>query len=246
MNRGLTIDAVSRTFYTENGTVVPALDRVSFDVPAGQITALLGPSGCGKSSLLNIIAGFDAPDAGEVRFAGVPMGRADSHCGMVFQTPALFAWLTVAQNVEFGLKRKKLPRTEREKAVSGMLRLVGLDGFALAYPDELSGGMQQRAALARALVLRPELLLMDEPFAALVAQMREKMQNLLLELQRTLGQTILFVTHDIEEALRISSQVVVLSSRPGRVADTIPMPPAMDDAARTACRARIRAALAES
>ena len=227
MNRGLEIHAVSRTFYTENGTVVPALDRVSFDVPAGQITALLGPSGCGKSSLLNIIAGFDAPDAGEVRFAGVPMGRADSHCGMVFQTPALFAWLTVAQNVEFGLKRKKLPRTEREKAVSGMLRLVGLDGFALTYPDELSGGMQQRAALARALVLRPEILLMDEPFAALDAQMREK-------------------THDIEEALRISSQVVVLSSRPGRVADTIPLPPAMDDAARTACRARIRAALAES
>ena len=175
---------------------------------------------------------------------GRPLAQDGGKCGMVFQTPALFPWLTVAQNVEFGLKRKKIPRAQRMEAVAHMLHLVGLTGFASAYPDELSGGMQQRAALARALVLEPEVLLMDEPFAALDAPMREKMQDLLLELQRSLGQTILFVTHDIEEALRIAAQVVVLSPRPGRAAATIPLPPGMDDAARSTCRSRIRAALA--
>lgn len=244
MNEGLVIDGISRTFLTENGAVVPALEGLSLCAPAGQITALLGPSGCGKSTLLNIIAGFDRPDAGAVRYAGRPLAQDRGKCGMVFQTPALFPWLTVAQNVEFGLKRKKIPRTQRMEAVAHMLHLIGLTGFASAYPDELSGGMQQRAALARALVLEPEVLLMDEPFAALDAQMREKMQDLLLELQRSLGQTILFVTHDIEEALRIAAQVVVLSPRPGRAADTIPLPPGIDDAARSTCRSRIRAALA--
>lgn len=244
MSEGLVVSNVSRVFHTENGAFVPALHRVSFTAPAGQITALLGPSGCGKSALLGIAAGFDAPDAGEVRFAGEPLDGTPGRIGMVFQSPALFDWLTVEQNVAFGLKRRKTPRAARAQAVADMLARVGLTGFAAAYPEELSGGMQQRAALARALVLRPQLLLMDEPFAALDAQLREKMQELLRDLQRTLGQTVLFVTHDIEEALRIARRVVVLCARPGQVRDTVEVPPDADETQRAACRARIRAALA--
>ncbi|MGM9612312.1 MAG: ABC transporter ATP-binding protein [Butyricicoccus sp.] len=237
---GLEIQEICKSFHAENGAVVQALDRLSFEVPPGTVTALLGPSGCGKSTLLNLIAGFDTPDAGTITFDRCPIGNK---WGMVFQSPALFDWLTVAQNVEFGLKRQKQPYAERVRLVTEILEQVGLTAFASAYPDELSGGMQQRVAIARALVLRPQILLMDEPFAALDAQLREKMQELLLTLQRQTQQTILFVTHDIEEALRIASQVVVLSARPGQVRETVLLPPDMD--ARAAFRGRIRAALKE-
>ncbi|MBP3312904.1 MAG: ABC transporter ATP-binding protein [Butyricicoccus sp.] len=237
---GLEIQGICKSFRAENNAVVQALDALSFEVPPGTVTALLGPSGCGKSTLLNLIAGFDAPDAGTITFDGCSL---DGKWGMVFQAPALFDWLTVAQNVEFGLKRQKQPHAERVRLVSEILEQVGLTAFASAYPDELSGGMQQRVAIARALVLRPQILLMDEPFAALDAQLREKMQELLLELQRQTRQTILFVTHDIEEALRIASQVVILSARPGRVRETVLLPSDAD--ARAAYRAHIRAALAQ-
>lgn len=237
---GLEIQGICKSFHAENDAVVQALDALSFEVPPGTVTALLGPSGCGKSTLLNLIAGFDAPDAGTITFDGCSL---DGKWGMVFQSPALFDWLTVAQNVEFGLKRQKQPHAERVRLVSEILERVGLTAFASAYPDELSGGMQQRVAIARALVLRPQILLMDEPFAALDAQLREKMQELLLELQRQTRQTILFVTHDIEEALRIASQIVILSARPGRVRETVLLPSDAD--ARAAYRAHIRAALAQ-
>lgn len=243
MSCGMEIRQISKSFLTGQDQRVQALDDVTFDVPAGRITALLGPSGCGKSTLLHIIAGFDAPDAGMVTWNIPPQDCSGRRYSMVFQTPALFVWLTVQQNVEFALKRQKISSSDKKLMVEEILDLVGLREFAQAYPDELSGGMQQRVALARALVCRPQILLMDEPFSALDAQTREQMQNLLLEIQARLGQTILFVTHDIEEALRIASAVIVLSSRPGRVVKCHAVSPHMDDSTWIANKRAIREAL---
>lgn len=225
---GLVVDRVCQTFQNQNGTRTEALDHISLKVRPGEIVSLLGPSGSGKSSLLNVIAGFEPPVSGEVRLDGEKIaGPSDRRC-VVFQTPALFEWLTARGNVEFGLKRRGIPPGQRRREAGEMLGLVGLGGFEDSYPHELSGGMQQRVALARAFVLQPRLLLMDEPFAALDAQLRWQMQELLLSLWAQRGQTILFVTHDVEEAIRISHRIVVFERRPGRVREEIPVPFPMD------------------
>ena len=227
MNEGLVIRDLCQRFRAESGAEVQALDRVSLDVAPGEIAALIGPSGCGKSTLLNIIAGFETPESGTARFDGRSVvGAPSAERCVVFQSPALFGWLNVRQNVTYGLKRSGMGRQERRAAAQDMLERVGLTGFERHYPYDLSGGMQQRVALARAFVLRPRILLMDEPFAALDAQLREQMQALLRGLWAQLGQTILFVTHDIAEAAAVAHRIIVLTARPGRVQQefTVPCP----------------------
>lgn len=235
MKRGISVNKINKTFLNTKGTKVCALSEVTFEPLPGKITALLGPSGCGKSTLLNIIAGFETADSGEVCLKQCEGKRP---C-MVFQSPALFDWLTVLKNVEFGLRRQRIPTKEREKLVEEILDLVELKDFIHSYPHELSGGMQQRVALARVLVLQPDVLLMDEPFAALDAQLRGKMQDLLLEIWEKLGLTILFVTHDIEEALRLAHQVVVFTARPGRIDEVIEV----EEENHFECRRRIQKSL---
>ena len=246
MDAPLVLSGLSKQFSADRGGTVAALEGVDLTVPHGCITVLLGPSGCGKSTLLQLIAGFEAPDGGAILQDGKPF--LPKNAGMVFQSPALFPWLTVEQNVAFGLKRARVPAEKRKEQVAAMLERVGLSGFEQVYPHELSGGMQQRAAIARSLVLSPRLLLMDEPFAALDAQLREQMQDLLLELWKQLGQTVLFVTHDVEEALRIAHQVVVFTPRPGRVERVLEVPGApgqrdMAGPALAGCRNAVRACL---
>lgn len=221
---GLVIDSLCQRFTSQNGEQLNVLDQVSFCVPPGKIVALLGPSGCGKTSLLNIVAGFEKPTAGSVRFAGAPVDAPSSDRCVVFQTPALFEWLTVQQNVTYGLKRAGIAAPQRRELAEQMLHQVGLEAFDRHYPFELSGGMQQRVALARALVLNPRLLLMDEPFAALDAHLRGQMQQLLLSLWQAYQQTILFVTHDLSEALQIADTIVVLGRRPASVREILPVP----------------------
>lgn len=224
--QGLLIDQICQNFQNENGTHTEALDHISLHIRSGEIVSLLGPSGSGKSSLLNIIAGFDEPVSGEVRLDGEKVTAPSAQRCVVFQTPALFEWLTARENVAFGLKRRGAAPGRQKKEADEMLRLVGLQGSEDKYPHELSGGMQQRVALARAFVLHPRLLLMDEPFAALDAQLRCQMQDLLLHLWESRKQTILFVTHDVEEAIRISHRIVVLERSPGRIREefTVPFP----------------------
>ncbi|WP_369776718.1 ABC transporter ATP-binding protein [Streptomyces sp. R33] len=205
----------------------PVLERTDLELPAGSFTALLGPSGCGKSSVLNLVAGFVRPTEGRVTAGSAPVGGPGPERGVVFQYYALFPWRTARGNVEFALKRLGLPRPERRRRALAALAEVGLADGAEKYPAQLSGGMQQRVALARALAAEPEVLLMDEPFGALDALTRTRMQTLLRELWQRRGTTVLFVTHDIDEALALAERVVVLGGTPGRVvADhTVPAGP---------------------
>ncbi|MFJ8623717.1 ABC transporter ATP-binding protein [Kitasatospora sp. NPDC093550] len=195
----------------------PVLDRTELDLPAGSFTALLGPSGCGKSTVLNAVAGFVRPTAGQVLVGARPVTGPGPDRGVVFQHYALFPWLTARGNVEFALKRLGLPRAERRSRALAALEEVELADGAEKYPAELSGGMQQRVALARALAAEPEVLLMDEPFGALDALTRARMQHLLTRLWQRTGTTVLFVTHDIDEALALAERVLVLGGKPGRV-----------------------------
>ena len=204
-----------------------AFQDVSFSVPKGGFTALIGPSGCGKSTLLHIMAGLSAPSSGDVRLHGEKVAAPRSEMMFVFQqyTKSIFPWKTVLENVMLALKyHSGAPRAELEALCLKQLESVGLARYAHYHPYQLSGGMQQRVAIARALVRRPNVLLMDEPFSALDAMMRAELQDLLLELWRTLGLTILFVTHDLDEALYLAQRVIVLSASPGRVADTVEVP----------------------
>jgi NitT/TauT family transport system ATP-binding protein len=198
------------------GAVV-ALRDVSFHVRAGQFVVLLGPSGCGKSTLLNIIAGFERATRGEIRLDGQPIVGPGPNRGVVFQDYALFPWLTVQQNIEYGLREKGLPRAERLARSRQYVELVGLVGFERRYPHQLSGGMQQRVAISRALAIDPKTLLMDEPFGALDAMTRDVLHDELETLWRQRDLTIVFVTHNVREAARLADRIVVLSSRPGRV-----------------------------
>ncbi|MFE5808733.1 ABC transporter ATP-binding protein [Streptomyces sp. NPDC056491] len=199
------------------GTDAPVLERTDLEFPAGSFTALLGPSGCGKSTVLNMVAGFVRPASGTVTAGGLPVHGPGPERGVVFQHYALFPWRTARGNVEFALKRLGLPRTERRRRALAALAEVGLADGAEKYPAQLSGGMQQRVALARALAAEPEVLLMDEPFGALDALTRTRMQSLLRELWQRRGTTVLFVTHDIDEALALAGRVIVLGGSPGRV-----------------------------
>lgn len=194
-----------------------AIRDVSIDLAAGEFLVLVGPSGCGKSTLLDLLGGLTQPTSGEILLDGKPVTGPGLDRGIVFQQYALLPWRTARKNIEFGLEAKGLRAAERHRRADEYLELVGLDGFADHYPHELSGGMKQRVAIARSLAFDPEVLLMDEPFAALDAQTRESLQDELLRIWRATGKTILFITHGIDEALYLGQRVAVLTSRPGRV-----------------------------
>ncbi len=201
-----------------------ALEDVTLDVRPGEFLALVGPSGCGKSTLLDLLGGLTAPTSGQILLDGRPISGPARDRGIVFQQYALFPWRTAAQNVEFGLDIAGLKAKERRSIALHYLDLVGLAGFADRYPHELSGGMKQRVAIARSLAYDPEVLLMDEPFAALDAQTRETLQGELLRIWRTTGKTIVFITHGIDEAVVLGQRVAVMTSRPGRIKHVVDIP----------------------
>ena len=220
---------VSKTFVPKRGgEAVLAVDDVTLQIQDKAFVCLVGPSGCGKSTLLNLLAGFELPDTGEVLLQGTPIRAPGPDRGMVFQENALFPWLTVVGNVCYGPQRRGIPRSAYVPAAEAILRQVGLRRFTNSYPNELSGGMRQRVAIARALVNKPEVLLLDEPFGALDAQTRALMQEMLLDVWEREHRTVVFVTHDVEEAVFMGDRVVVMSRRPGRVladiAVTLPRP----------------------
>ena len=212
----LSVDAVSLT-YGNGAKRVLALDGISFEVRPNQFTVIVGPSGCGKSSLLYIAAGLTETTGGEIRANDRPVNGPGADRGMVFQSYTLFPWLTVRNNVEYGLRRKGLAAPERRGIVERYLREIGLTAFADHYPKQLSGGMMQRVAIARALANDPDILLMDEPFGALDSQTRHSMQKLLLRVWEQSHKTVAFVTHDIDEAILLGDRVIVMTARPGRV-----------------------------
>jgi NitT/TauT family transport system ATP-binding protein len=214
------IAGVSKEFAKGERRVV-ALESIDLQVAPREFAAILGPSGCGKSTLLNMVAGFDRPTGGSVRVAGEEILAPSPRRAVVFQEPALFPWLTVFDNVVFGPKTQGRPSAEYRAHAAQIIEQVGLRGFEANYPAELSGGMRQRVGIARVLIMRPEVLLMDEPFGSLDAQTRSLMQELLLEVWERHHQTVLFVTHDIEEALLLADRVCVMTARPGRIKKSI-------------------------
>ena len=218
----LTAERVSKTFSVPRRPDVVAVRDLTLRVEEGELLCLIGASGCGKSTVLNMFAGFIQPTTGEVRLRGRPITRIEPRCGMVFQSYALFPWKTVRGNVEFGLKMRRIPAAERRRLAGGFIEMVKLTGFEDHYPVELSGGMQQRVTLARILAADPEVLLMDEPFAALDAMTRQVMQEELLRIHEQSRKTTVFITHNIDEALILADRIVVMSARPGRVKTILP------------------------
>jgi NitT/TauT family transport system ATP-binding protein len=204
-----------------------ALEDITLDVRPGEFLALVGPSGCGKSTLLDLLGGLTAPTSGRILLDGRPIEGPARDRGIVFQQYALFPWRTAAQNVEFGLDIAGLKARQRREIARHYLDLVGLTAFADRYPHELSGGMKQRVAIARSLAYDPEVLLMDEPFAALDAQTRETLQGELLRIWRATGKTIVFITHGIDEAVVLGQRVAVMTSRPGRIKHIVEIPEAL-------------------
>lgn len=219
----LKIDNVSKIFGKSNNQVV-ALDKTSFEVEEGEFVTILGPSGCGKSTILRIIAGLTDTSSGKALLDSKEIVSSGADRGMVFQSYTLFPWLTVQENIEFGLELKGMAKKERAEIALHYLDLIGLTGFENQYPQNLSGGMKQRVAIARALANDPEILLMDEPFGALDAQTRSIMQEILLNAWQESKKTILFVTHDVEEAIFLGDTVYVMTARPGRLKKRIPIP----------------------
>ena len=214
----LILEGVSRTFPgVRGGPPTRALEPTSLSVADNDFICLLGPSGCGKSTLLRIVAGLDAPTTGRVVLDGAAVGGPGADRGMVFQSYTLFPWLTVEQNIRFGLREKGVPAAAQARIAADYVARVGLEGFERHYPRMLSGGMQQRTALARALANDPKILLLDEPFGALDNQTRALMQELLLGIWETDRKTVLFVTHDIDEAIFMANRVAVMTARPGRI-----------------------------
>jgi NitT/TauT family transport system ATP-binding protein len=217
----IVIEHVSHTYRPPRGRPVPALQDVSLEVGAREFLALLGPSGCGKSTLLYLLGGFLPIENGCISVNGKPVTAPGPDRGIVFQHFALFPWKTVRANVAYGLERQGMPRPERDRRVQAMIERVGLAGFEDSYPAALSGGMKQRAALARTLVYDPAILLMDEPFGALDAQTRALMQTELLNIWRSTPKTVVFVTHDVQEAVYLAGRVAVMSARPGRIMNIV-------------------------
>ncbi|HVE48447.1 MAG TPA: ABC transporter ATP-binding protein [Casimicrobiaceae bacterium] len=221
----LAIRGVARAFpSTRGGAPTLALQATDLDAAENDFITILGPSGCGKSTLLRIVAGLDRPTSGEVLLDGKRITGAGADRGMVFQSYTLFPWLDVLDNVCFGLREREMPRDKQIAIAHSFIAKVGLSGFEHHYPKQLSGGMQQRTALARALANNPRILLMDEPFGALDHQTRELMQELLLGIWEAERKTVLFVTHDIDEAVFMGTRVVVMSARPGRIKVDRPVP----------------------
>ncbi|MCD6675364.1 MAG: ABC transporter ATP-binding protein [Burkholderiaceae bacterium] len=246
----VSVERVTKVYpgHSASDDPVLALDGVSFEVRDQEFCSILGHSGCGKTTLLTMIAGFEQPSGGRILVEGKPVGRPKWTRSVVFQDYALFPWMTVERNVAFGLEMKKVPAARRSEIIAHHLRLVGLNGFENRYPHQLSGGMKQRVSIARALAVDPEVLLMDEPFAALDAQnramMQEEMGRILAEADASARKTMILVTHSIEEAILLSDHIVVLSSRPGRVKESVrvdlPRPRNEDQPGFIELRAHIR------
>jgi ABC-type nitrate/sulfonate/bicarbonate transport system ATPase subunit len=212
----LTVRGVTKRFAVGDGEI-EALAPVDLAIPRGEFVCLIGASGCGKSTLLRIIAGFEEPTTGEVSIDGKVITGPGSDRGMVFQDYALFPWMTVKENISFGPRQRHLPREEIDKTTDEFVRMVGLERFADRYPNQLSGGMKQRVAIARVLANDANILLMDEPFGALDALTREQLQNELLQIWKRTGVTTIFVTHSVEEAVLLADRVLVMSAGPGRI-----------------------------
>jgi NitT/TauT family transport system ATP-binding protein len=219
----LEVDRLGREFRGEHG-MVTALRDVSFKVHRREFVCVIGPSGCGKSTLIRMVAGLDHPTSGRLLLDGREVSEPGPDRGMVFQGYTLFPWLNVTQNVMFGLEMQGVDRTSAEGRVREWIDLVGLGRFAKAYPTQLSGGMKQRTAIARALAANPRILLMDEPFGALDAQTRAQMQTHLMEIWRNVDVTILFITHDLDEAILLADRILVLKANPGEVQELIEVP----------------------
>lgn len=219
----LEVRSLSKTFPQRRKSLT-VLEEINLHILDNELVCLVGASGCGKSTLLKIIAGLSQPTTGEIRVDGEVVPGPGADRGMVFQSYTLYPWLTVAQNIAFGLKLQKIPKAQQQERVSYYLHMIGLTDFANAYPKQLSGGMKQRVAIARALVNQPEVLLMDEPFGALDAQTKEQLQEFLLELWEQTKITILMVTHDIEEAIFLSQRLYMMASHPGRMKAEISIP----------------------
>ncbi len=215
----LSVKGISKGF-SEKGGELQVLSDVTFEIERGELVCVLGPSGCGKSTLLKIVAGLEAPDEGTVEVDGKAVSTPGCDRCVVFQEDALFPWLTVSENVSFGA-RGRMPKSELKSEVDGYLDMTGLSRFADYLPREISGGMRQRVALARVLILKPKVLLMDEPFGALDAQTREAMQRLLLSIVKDLSHTVMFITHDVAEAVAIADRVIVMDRSPGRISSIV-------------------------
>ena len=214
---GISFHEVSHTYRPARGQPLLALDRVSLEVREKEFLALLGPSGCGKSTLLYLLGGFLPVEAGRIAVAGRPVAGPGPDRGIVFQNFALYPWKTVRQNILYGLEKQGRPRAEREQRAQELVELVHLNGFENSFPSQLSGGMKQRVAIARTLAVDPAILLMDEPFGALDAQTRALMHEELLAIMRRTPKTVVFVTHDVREAVYLADRVAVMSARPGRI-----------------------------
>jgi ABC-type nitrate/sulfonate/bicarbonate transport system ATPase subunit len=223
----LELKNVSKTFVNPDGKTFQAIRDVDLtvaDLPgAGEFRVILGPSGCGKSTILNIVAGLFPPTSGTALLRGKPIAGPGPDRGMVFQSYSSYPWLTILDNVAFGLKLRGVPRDERERTARAWIKKVGLEGTERKYPGQLSGGMRQRVAIARTLAVKPQIILMDEPFGALDVQTRLEMQILINQLWEELDATILFVTHDIAEAVYLADTIHILSAGPGKVVDEIPI-----------------------
>ena len=231
----IAIDRLQKEYLTRTGSRVHALGPLSVTIRSGELISILGPSGCGKSTLLGLLTGLLQPSAGQVRIGGRPAAESQRDIGVVFQTPVLLPWRTIIDNVLLPADVLKLDRAASRERARSLLDMVGLGGFEEKYPRELSGGMQQRASIARSLLHEPQVLLMDEPFGALDAMTRESMNRELLKIWETAGKTIVLVTHSISEAVFLSNRVIVLTKRPGTVAEIVdidlPYPRQIDDLA---------------
>jgi len=217
----IVVEGLRHLYRPKRGAPVLALEDVNLSVGDQEFIALLGPSGCGKSTLLYLMGGFLPVETGVITMDGAPVAGPGPDRGIVFQHFALFPWKTVLQNVLYGLERQPLERAEREARAHAFIKMVGLSGFENNYPSQLSGGMKQRAAIARTLAIDPKVLLMDEPFGALDAQTRHLMQTELLAIWRRSPKTVIFVTHDVQEAVYLAERVVVMSARPGRIKEIV-------------------------
>ena len=208
---------VSKVHISMKGEPLLALLDVNFQVEKNEFFSIVGPSGCGKTTLLNLLAGFEQPTRGQLKVGGEVISAPGWERAVVFQEYALFPWYTVVQNVRYGLQRKRVPDAEQKRLVDHYIGLVGLRGFEARYPRELSGGMRQRVSIARALAVNPSILLMDEPFASLDIQTREYMQDELLKIWQSEPKTVIFITHSIDEAIKLSDRIAIMAPRPGRV-----------------------------
>lgn len=222
----ISIENVSKTFAPRRRNMMPtaAVQQLSMTIEDGEFVCIVGPSGCGKTTLLHMVAGFEQATTGTIALDGIEITKPDAERAVVFQQPGLFPWLTVYQNVAFGLRLRNRGQSSYEGLVRKYLNIMGLEGFENYAPYHLSGGMQQRVAIARALITQPKVLLMDEPFGALDAQTRNGMQRFLLELWEEFRPTVLFITHDVEEAVLLGDRVFVMTARPGKLAKEFSIP----------------------